>query len=92
MEKMTLKELNDYAGLLRGLQLEYEGKLSQGMEPSKRKRLTTVLNLIIEERNKVNRSKYEIVWNRSFVHKMYWQNILYDTREIYNKAGKALIF
>lgn len=61
MEKMTLKELNDYDGLLRGLQLEYEGKLSQGMEPSKRKRLTTVLNLIIEERNKVNRSKYEIV-------------------------------
>lgn len=61
MEKMTLKELNDYAGLLRGLQLEYEGKLSQGIEPSKRKRLTTVLRLIIEERNKINRSKYEIV-------------------------------
>lgn len=61
MEKMTLKELNDYAGLLRGLQLEYEGKLSQGMDPSKRKRLTTVLNLIIEERNKINRSKYEII-------------------------------
>ena len=61
MEKMTLKELNDYAGLLRGLQLEYEGKLSQGMEPSKRKRLITVLNLIIEERNKINRSKYEII-------------------------------
>lgn len=58
---MTLKELNDYAGLLRGLQLEYEGKLSQGIEPSKRKRLTTVLRLIIEERNKINRSKYEIV-------------------------------
>ncbi|RHS68215.1 hypothetical protein DW954_02435 [Clostridium sp. AM45-5] len=61
MEKMTLKELNDYADLLRGLQLEYEGKLSQGIEPSKRKRLTTVLRLIIEERNKINRSKYEIV-------------------------------
>ena len=58
---MILKELNDYAGLLRGLQLEYEGKLSQGLEPSKQKRLTTVLNLIIEERNKINRSKYEIV-------------------------------
>lgn len=49
MEKMTLKELNAYAGLLRELQLEYEGRLSQGLEPSKRKRLTTVLNLIIEE-------------------------------------------
>ena len=61
MEKMTLKELNDYAGLLRELQLEYEGKLRQGLEPSKRKRLTTVLNLVIEERNKINRSKYEIV-------------------------------
>lgn len=61
MEKMTLKELNDYAGLLRELQLEYEGKLSKDIEPSKRKRLITVLNLIIEERNKINRSKYEIV-------------------------------
>ena len=60
MEKMTLKELNDYAGLLRELQLEYEGKLSKDIEPSKRKRLTTVLNLIIEERNKVNRSEYKI--------------------------------
>lgn len=61
MEKMTLKELNDYAGLLRELQLEYEGKLRKGLEPSKRKRLITVLNLVIEERNKINRSKYEIV-------------------------------
>lgn len=61
MEKMTLKELNDYAGLLRELQLEYEGKLSRGVERSRRKRLTTVLNLIIEERAKVNKSKYEIV-------------------------------
>ena len=61
MEKMTLKELNDYAGLLRGLQLEYEGKLSRGGEQNGRKRLTTVLNLIIEERGRVNKSKYEIV-------------------------------
>lgn len=61
MKKMTLKELNDYAGLLRELQLEYEGRLSTGNEPSKRMRLITVLNLIIEERNKINRSKYEIV-------------------------------
>ena len=61
MEKMTLKELNDYAGLLRELQQEYEGRLRTGNEPGKRKRLTTVLNLIIEERNRINRSKYEIV-------------------------------
>ena len=61
MEKMTLKELYDYAGLLRELQLEYEGKLNRGAKPNTRKRLTTVLNLIVEERNKVNRSKYEIV-------------------------------
>lgn len=61
MEKMTLKELNDYAGLLRELQLEYEGKLSRGGEKNGRKRLTTVLNLIIEERGRVNKSKYEIV-------------------------------
>ena len=60
MEKMTLKELNAYAGLLKELQLEYEGKLSKDVEPNKRIRLTAVLNLIIEERNKVNRSEYKI--------------------------------
>ena len=58
---MTLKELNAYAGLLKELQLEYEGKLSKKVEPNKRIRLVTVLNLIVEERNKVNRSEYKIV-------------------------------
>lgn len=63
MTNMTLKELVKYEKDLCSLQQEYEGKLSKIYEESdssnKKRRLTIVLNLIIEERQKVNRSKYK---------------------------------
>ena len=51
---MTLKEL-----------IEYEGKLSkmygESDSTNEKRRLTIILNLIIEERQKVNRQKYKPV-------------------------------
>lgn len=65
MVDMTLKELIEYENILGSLQQEYEGNLSKiyGASDSsnKKKRLTIVLNLIIEERQKVNRQKYKPV-------------------------------
>ena len=61
MKDMTLKELNDYAGLLCSLQLEYESKLGKNCESNEKNRLTTILNLIIEEKSRVNRQKYKPV-------------------------------
>ena len=62
---MTLKELIEYERELRSLQQEYEGKLTKiyGEDDSsnEKRRLTIVLNLIIEERQKVNRQKYKPV-------------------------------
>lgn len=65
MTNMTLKELIIYEKDLCGLQQEYESKLAKiygGVDSSNEKRrLTIVLNLIIEERQKVNRQKYKPV-------------------------------
>lgn len=65
MTNMTLKELIKYEKDLCGLQQEYESKLAkiyEGADSSNEKRrLTIVLNLIIEERQKVNRQKYKPV-------------------------------
>lgn len=65
MTNMTLKELIIYEKDLCGLQQEYESKLAKiygGADSSNEKRrLTIVLNLIIEERQKVNRQKYKPV-------------------------------
>lgn len=65
MTNMTLKELIEYERELRSLQQEYEGKLTKiyGEDDSsnEKRRLTIVLNLIIEERQKVNRQKYKPV-------------------------------
>lgn len=62
---MTLKELIEYERELCSLQQEYEGKLTKiyGEDDSsnEKRRLTIVLNLIIEERQKVNRQKYKPV-------------------------------
>lgn len=62
MEKMTLKELVEYEKTLGSLQQEYEGKLRERYNdadsPDWRKRTVTVLNLIIQERQKVNQQKY----------------------------------
>lgn len=62
---MTLKELVEYESTLNSLQQEYEGKLSklygESDTSSEKRRLTIVLNLIIEERQKVNRQKYKPV-------------------------------
>ena len=59
MVNMTLKELVEYESTLNSLQQEYEGKLSklygESDTSSEKRRLTIVLNLIIEERQKVNR-------------------------------------
>ena len=63
MVNMTLKELIEYENTLGSLQQEYEGKLSKLYEEpdssNEKRRLTIVLNLIIEERQKVNRQKYQ---------------------------------
>lgn len=63
MVNMTLKELIEYESTLNSLQQEYEGKLSklygESDTLSEKKRLTIILNLIIEERQKVNRQKYQ---------------------------------
>lgn len=63
MVTMTLKELIEYESTLNSLQQEYEGKLSklygESDTSSEKKRLTIILNLIIEERQKVNRQKYQ---------------------------------
>ena len=65
MVNMTLKELVEYESTLNSLQQEYEGKLSKLYGESdtsrEKRRLTIVLNLIIEERQKVNRQKYKPV-------------------------------
>jgi hypothetical protein len=65
MVNMTLKELVEYESTLNSLQQEYEGKLSklygESDTSSEKRRLTIVLNLIIEERQKVNRQKYKPV-------------------------------
>ena len=65
MTNMTLKELIEYENALCSLQQEYEAKLSKMYgEPdstNKKRRLTIILNLIIEERQKVNRQKYKPV-------------------------------
>lgn len=65
MVDMTLKELIAYEKTLGSLQQEYEGKLSKWYEESgsqeEKKRLTIMLNLVIEERNKVNNQKYQPV-------------------------------
>lgn len=65
MTNMTLKELIEYERELCSLQQEYEGKLTKiyGEDDSsnEKRRLTIVLNLIIEERQKVNRQKYKPV-------------------------------
>ena len=57
---MTLKELIEYEKELCSLQQEYESKLAKICSDGKR-RLTIILNLIIEERQKVNRQKYKPV-------------------------------
>lgn len=63
MVNMTLKELVEYESTLSSLQQEYEGKLSklygESDISSEKRRLTIILNLIIEERQKVNRQKYQ---------------------------------
>lgn len=63
MVNMTLKELVEYENTLNSLQQEYEGKLSklygESDASSEKRRLTIILNLIIEERQKVNRQKYQ---------------------------------
>lgn len=63
MVNMTLKELVEYESTLSSLQQEYEGKLSKLYGESdisnEKRRLTIILNLIIEERQKVNRQKYQ---------------------------------
>jgi hypothetical protein len=63
MTNMTLKELIEYENTLCSLQQEYEGKLNKMYgEPdstNEKRRLTIILNLIIEERQKVNRQKYQ---------------------------------
>ena len=69
MVNMTLKEIVEYEKTLHSLQQEYEGKLSKLYEkpdtPNEKtidkKRLTIVLNLIIEERQRINRQKYKPV-------------------------------
>lgn len=62
---MTLKELIEYESTLGSLQQEYEGRLSkiygQLDSSNEKRRLTIILNLIIEERQKVNRQKYKPV-------------------------------
>ena len=65
MTNMALKELIEYESELCSLQQEYEGKLTkiygEADSSNKKRRLTIVLNLIIEERQKVNRQKYKPV-------------------------------
>lgn len=65
MTNMTLKELIEYESELCSLQQEDEGKLTkiygEADSSNKKRRLTIVLNLIIEERQKVNRQKYKPV-------------------------------
>ena len=62
---MTLKELIEYENTFCSLQQEYEGKLSkmygESDSTNEKRRLTIILNLIIEERQKVNRQKYKPV-------------------------------
>lgn len=63
MTDMTLKELVEYERELGGLQQQYESELSklygEPKSSSEKRKLTIVLNLIIEERQKVNRQKYK---------------------------------
>lgn len=63
MTNMTLKELIEYENALCSLQQEYEGKLNKMYgeldSTNEKRRLTIILNLIIEERQKVNRQKYQ---------------------------------
>ncbi len=65
MINMTLKELIKYERELCSLQQEYEGKLikicGEDDSSNEKRRLTIVLDLIIEERQKVNRQKYKPV-------------------------------
>lgn len=65
MTNMTLKELIEYESELCSLQQEYESELSklygEPKSSSEKRKLTIVLNLIIEERQKVNRQKYKPV-------------------------------
>ncbi len=67
MTDMTLKELVEYERELGGLQQQYESELSklyaESNSSSKKRKLTIVLNLIIEERQKVNRQKYKPVYS-----------------------------
>ena len=61
MVNMTLKELIEYENTLGSLQEEYESKLnkSYGESSDEKRRLAIILNLIIEERQKVNLQKYK---------------------------------
>ena len=65
MINMTLKELIEYENTLCSLQQEYQGRLTKIYEENdfsnKKRRLTIILNLIIEERQKVNCQKYKPV-------------------------------
>ncbi len=58
MVGMTLKELIHYEDTLCSLQQEYENKVGKA-SGEERKRLVIILNLIIDERQKVNRQKYK---------------------------------
>ena len=65
MINMTLKELIEYENTLCSLQQEYQDRLTKIYEENdssnKKRRLTIILNLIIEERQKVNCQKYKPV-------------------------------
>lgn len=62
---MTLKELMEYEDTLYSLQQEYEGKLNkmygESDSTNEKRRLTIILNLIVEERQKVNRQKHKLI-------------------------------
>lgn len=62
---MTFKELMEYEDTLCSWQQEYEGKLNkmygESDSTNEKRRLTIILNLIIEERQKVNRQKHKLI-------------------------------
>ena len=62
---MTLKELMEYEDTLYSLQQEYEGKLNkmygESDSTNEKRKLTIILNLIVEERQKVNRQKHKLI-------------------------------